>query len=270
MSPDLRVIAARYVESRILDREYEKTLLRTAENCQRFTSVNHFLRHRLETRSSVTVANDRAMLLILLRWAYDERMIAEYPRGIAKIKAERQPTRAWTVEQCCTAVKCSKKWRGKRLRSGADKGEFLECWLRLGYSTGARYSDLMKLHRKHFDGNRLYFAQNKTRNPINKVLPPETMDAVNAMLARSPDGTVLGWACKKRWAMRLMKKLLAECNLDGSSKWLRRSAATHVEKKRKGAAKVFLGHKTSGLAEKSYIDWGQIERHCPQPPRLIE
>jgi integrase len=210
------------------------------------------------------------MLLILLRWAYDERLIPEYPRGIAKIKAERPPTRAWTVEQCCTAVKASRAWRGKRFRSGADKGEFLECWLRLGYSTGARYGDLMRLHRKHFDGDRLYFSQSKTKHPINKVLPPETRAAVNAMLARSPDGRVLGWACQKRWAMRLMKKLLAQCKLDGSSKWLRRSAATHVEQKRKGAARVFLGHKTDGLAERNYIDWGQIRSRCPQPPRLVE
>ena len=270
MTADLRAIATRYVESRILDREYEKTLLRTAETCQRFTSVNHYLRHRLETRSSVTVKNDRNMLLILLRWAYDERLIDEYPRGIAKIKAERQPTRAWTVEQCCTVVKGSRAWRGKRFRNGADKGKFLECWARLGYATGARYSDLMKLHRKHFEGDRLYWAQNKTKNPINKVLPPETMAAVRAMLAHSPDGRVLGYACNKRWAMRLMKELLTQCGLSGSSKWLRRSAATHVEKKRKGAARLFLGHKTAGLAERCYIDWGQIDRNCPQPPRLVE
>lgn len=270
MTSDLHAIATQYVESRILAADYEKTLLRTAKNCQRFTSVNHFLRHRLETRSSVTAKNDREMILILLRWAYDERLIDEYPRGIAKIKAERPPTRAWTLGQCCTAVKGSLAWRGKRFRSGADKGEFLECWLRLGYATGARYGDLMKLSGKHFDGNRLYWSQNKTKNPISQTLPPETMAAVNAMLAPSPDGTVLGWACKKRWAMRLMKKLLAECGLDGSSKWLRRSAATHVEQKKKGAAKIFLGHKTSGLAERNYIDWGQIQKSCPQPPRLVE
>lgn len=218
----------------------------------------------------MTAKNDRSMLLILLRWAYDERIVDEYPRGIAKIKANRPPTRAWTLEQCCTAVKGSHAWRGRKFRSGADKGEFLECWLRLGYSTGARYGDLMKLHRKHFVGNRVYFSQNKTKTPINKSLPQETMQAVAAMLAKSPDGTVLGWACRKRWAMRLMKKLLRDCGLEGTSKWLRRTAATLVEKQAKGTAKIFLGHKTDGVADRNYIDWGQIDQKCPDPPRLIE
>jgi integrase len=270
MRPDLPAIASRYCETHILAPEYEKTLLRTAKNCQRFTTVNHFLRHRLETVKPVTVKNDRAMLLILLRWAYDERLIEEYPRGIAKIKASREPTKAWTLEQCCTAVKASRGWLGMQFHNGADKGEFLECWLRLGYCTGARYSDLMNLHRKHFSGNRLYYSQNKTGNPIDAVLPDETMAAVKAMLAHSPDGRVLGWACNKRWAMRLMKKLLAECKLDGSSKWLRRSAATHLERQQKGAAKIFLGHKTSGLAERCYIDWAQVGKEIPDLPRLLE
>lgn len=268
MTIDLPAIASRYCESHILDAEYEQTLLRTARNCQRFTSVNHYLRHRLEKVKPITVKNDRAMILILLRWAYDERMIEEYPRGIAKIKVAREPTRAWTIAECCTAVQCSRNWRGMRFQNGVDKGAFLECWIRLGYATGARYSDLMKLHRRHFVGNRLYYAQNKTGNPINAILPDETMDAVNDMLASSPDGRVLGHACNKRWAMRLMKKLLTECGLEGSSKWLRRSSATHVEMKERGAARKFLGHKTDGLADRFYVDWGQVGRDIPAPPLL--
>jgi len=270
MFPNLPAIVSRYCESHILDPEYEKNLRRTAKTCQRFTSVNHFLRHRLETVKPITVRNDRNMLLILLRWAYDERLIPEYPRGIAKIKVSRDATRAWTIDQCCTAVKQSRRWRGKRFASGADKGLFLECWLRLGYVTGARYSDLMRLHRKHLVGNRLYYSQRKTGNPIDALLPEEVMESVHAMLADSPDGRILGWVCKKRWAMRTMKKLLAECKLEGSSKWLRRSAATHVESQQSGAARVFLGHKTNGLAEKFYVDWGQVGRGIPQPPRLVK
>jgi integrase len=270
MSLPLLAIATRYCECHILAVEYQKTLLRTAKNCQRFQSVNVFLRYRLETVKPITVSNDRAMLLILLRWAYDEHLIEEYPRGIAKIKASREPTRAWTLEQCWTAVKCSRNWRGISFRSGADKGDFLECWLRLGYATGARYSDLMKLSRRHLEGSRLYYSQNKTGSPINAVLDDDAMAAVNAMLARSPDGRILGWACQKRWAMRLMKRLLVECRLDGSSKWLRRSAATHVEQKQKGAARLFLGHKTNGLAERFYVDWGQVKSDIPSPPRLVE
>ena len=269
MRIDLPAIASRYCEEHILASDYAKTLLRTAENCQRFSSVNQYLQHRMTQVKAITVRNDRAMLLILLRWAYDQRMTDEYPRGIASVRVRREPTRAWTLEQTCTAVKYASQLRGKRLRSGADRGEFLECWLRLGYATGARYGDLMKLNSKHFSGNRLYYAQNKTGNPISCVLPDAVMQSVQAMLRRSPDGRVLGWACGKRWAMRMMRKLLDSCGLDGSSKWLRRSSATHVEIKRKGAAKVFLGHLTPGLADRCYVDWAQVGVDSPSPPELV-
>ena len=208
------------------------------------------------------------MLLILMRYAYEHGMLKEYPRGVASIKAPKAPTKAWTLEQCCTAVKSASQWRGKRFRNGADKGAFLECWIRLGYATGARYADIMALHRKHFSGNRLYYSQNKTGNPISAVLNDSVMACVRELLAKSPDGRVLGWVCGKRWAMRTMKKLLADCDLEGSSKWLRRSAATHVEMKQRGAAKLFLGHRTQGLADKYYVDWGQVGSDYPPPPEL--
>lgn len=34
-------------------------------------------------------------------------------------------------------------------------------------------------------------------------------------------------------------------------------------------AKFHLGHRSSGLAEKSYIDYGQITTRIPQTPQLV-
>lgn len=267
---DLPAIAARYCESRILASDYEKTLLRTARSCQQFTSVNKYLRHRLETRSSTTAKNDRDMICILLRWAYEEGLIDQYPRGIAKIKATKEPTKAWNLEQCCTAVKATSKHFGKTFRSGADLGIFLRCWLRLGYETGGRWGDLWKLRKRHFDGNVVRYSQNKTGTGIFSTLTDECMADVKAMLARSPDDRVLGWVCNKRWAMRLMRRHLDACGIGGSSKWLRRSAATQIEIDHPGQAKLFLGHKTSGMAERFYIDWAQVRRDVPRPPALLK
>lgn len=270
MTLDLPAIATRYCESRILAPDYEKTLLRTARNCQKFQTVNQYLKSRMASVASVTAKNDRDMLCILLRWAYEERLIDEYPRGIATIKASKEPTKAWNLEQCCTAVKHSSKYFGTTLRSGADKGMFLRCWLLVGYEVGCRWGDIWKLHHRHFDGNVLRYSQNKTGNPVFTVLTDDCMAAVNAMLARSPDGRVLGWVCNKRWAMRLMSKHLRACELSGSSKWLRRSAATHIEMEHPGQAKLFLGHKSSGMADRHYIDWAQVRQDIPRPPALLK
>jgi hypothetical protein len=88
------------------------------------------------------------------------------------------------------------------------------------------------------------------------------------MLAVSPDGTVLGWVCGQRQQMRIMRKFLDDCGVGGSSKWLRRSGATHIEIREPGKARHHLGHRTLDLAAKAYIDWTQVRREMPRTPEL--
>lgn len=265
---DLPAICCRYCDERVLAADYEKNLRRVAKNCQRIENVNTYLRSRLASVKPVTVRNERAMLLILWRWAYEERLIDRWPRGVVKVKVLKEPTRAWTISQCCTVVNQTAKWHGKRLRSGADRGLLLRCWTLLAYETGARYSDLWKLQDRHIDGNVLRYGQNKTGNPITAILTDQCLRAVQAMLASSPDGRILGWACNKRWAMRIMRKLVDECRIAGSSKWFRRSAATHVEIENPGQGAKFLGHRSSGMAERHYFDYAQLRKDVPRPPTL--
>ena len=90
------------------------------------------------------------------------------------------------------------------------------------------------------------------------------------MLALSPDGRIIGWVCQRRQAMRLMREHLDRCGLDGTSKWLRRSGATHIEMAEPGKATMHLGHRTPTLAAQSYIDWAQVRRITPRTPLLAQ
>jgi len=270
MTNDLHAVASQYCECRVLADDYESNLLRVAKNCQRPDCINTYLKSRLTQVSARTVRNERDMLLILLRWGRQHNLIDSLPPEIVKIRVQKEPTKAWTLGQACTVVKRTSVHVGKKMKSGADRGEFLRCWTLLAWETGARWGDLWKLRDKHFDGPLLRYSQNKTCNPINTVLTPTCTAAVNAMLAKSPDGTVLRWACGKRWAMRLMKQLVGDCGVDGTSKWFRRSAATQIEIERPGQARLFLGHKSVGMCEKHYLDWSQIRKDIPRPPPLLE
>lgn len=249
---------------------YRDNLRRVAAACGKMKkeSVNDYLRQRLNSVSRTTVSNERRMLLTLWRWAYEAGLRNEPPRGILSVRARPKPVRAWTVTELTKCVKATSQKKSKTLRNGASLGDFLECWLLLGYETGARWGDLWAMREDNFHGNTLRFIANKTGSQIHRVLSDECVDAVNRMLDISPDGTVLGWVAKKRYAMRLMKEHLNECGLDGSSKWLRRSGATHVEQQQPGQAKMFLGHRTAGLAERHYIDWAQMGGDSVTVPRL--
>lgn len=268
----LPAIAKKYLSGRVVSRDYENTVNRVARDCKSLTveSYNRYLKRRLGQVASVTVQHERVVLLSLWRFAYDCHLVDEMPRGVVKIKTSKKPIRAWTVEQCCTAVKATFQLDGKTMKSGAKLGVFYRCWLLLGYETGARMSDLWRFKASDFDGQAIHWTQGKTGRPVSKFLTPACVKAVNQMLKLSPDGRILGWACGQDHSCTLLKEFLRGIGLEGTSKWLRRSGATHIEMEHPGRGKLHLGHATVGLAEKHYIDWSQVRRDIPCVPALLE
>jgi integrase len=261
-----------YLSERSVSRLYERNMTRLARNVGVLTvqDCNRYLKERLTKVASVTVLYERTMLLVLWRWALDSDLVDLPPKGLVKIKSSRPPTRAWTLDQCCTAVKASFALDSEMMKSGCPLGLFIRCWLLLGYESGARRGDLWRMKASDFSGDTLWWTQHKTGNPCPKILSEECVAAVRDMLSRSPNGTVLSWATCVSGGGKQMRKFLIREKLGGSSKWLRRSSATHIEMEHPGKGRIHLGHKTIGLAEKAYIDWTQVRRDIPQAPRLLK
>lgn len=263
-------LAEMYLAERIVSGHYAANVRRVAGKCPTITveAVNRYLRRRSDERASGTVKFERALILILWKWGYETGKLPAMPRGILKVKARRAPTRAWTVEQLRAVLAATKPLDGRAMRSGARVGVFLRAWALLGYETGGRFSDLMGFKAGNLDGDAVSWTQSKTGDPIVRTLSPACLAAVRAMLAESPDGRLIGWACDRRQAMRLMREHLDAVGVGGSSKWLRRSGATHIEIEQPGKAKHHLGHRTPGLAETNYIDWSQVRANAPRTPEL--
>lgn len=268
---NLRVLADRYLRGRIVCGRYAHNLRRVAGNVRRLSAdaINGYLQKRATEIASVTLATERAMLVGLWKWAYETGAVERPPRGIVKVKIQRRPTRAWTIDQCCTAVKGTFSLTGTIRGTGVPLGLFLRCWLLLGYETGARHGDLWRLSAENFDADTCRWTQHKTGEPAVKTLTPACVEVVQAMLARSPDGRVLGWVMLPCSARRVMRGYLRQLSLAGSSKWLRRSSCTHVEMANPGKGRLHLGHRTVGLAERAYIDWSQVRKDMPAPPALL-
>ncbi len=264
-------IASKYLSERVVTRGYAGRVRFVARGCRRLTveSCNAFLRKRIEEVSSMTAAPERAIVMTLWRWAFDRALVDSMPRGLVKVRRAPPPVRAWTLAQCAEAVNLTRAWGAKTTRNGAPKALFLKCWLLLGYETGARQSDLWSLQAKHFHNGAVQWTQHKTGQPHVRALSQACQDVVDEMLRLSPNGTVLGWAMLPSGARRVMKRHLKLCGLSGSSKWLRRSGATHIEMAQPGKGRIHLGHKTVGLAERNYIDWAQVRRDMPQAPCLV-
>jgi integrase len=265
-------VAKTYVSQRAICKDYQRHVLRIADRAGRISAerINAYLRHRLDQVSTITVRNERTILLQLVKSAYDAGLLAEPVRGVMRIKARRAATKAWTVEQLRLAIAKADDYAGRQTRRGAPLDLLLKTWLLVGYESGARFSDVWSFRGDHLDGDILRWTQHKTGDGIVRHLSRPCVQACQEMLKRSPDGRILGWACGQRQGSRWMRDHLDRCGIGGTSKWLRRSGATHIEIAAPGMARRHLGHRTPGLAERAYLDWGQIREQSPQTPCLLE
>lgn len=264
--------AEHYLAGRSVCHDYEVNIRRIAAGCRQLTSeaLNDYLKKRLDEVSTITARNERGTLLTLWCHAYHAGLVDHLPRGVMKIRVRRAATRAWTVDQMKRLLEAASAQRGRRMRSGADRGALLTCWTLLGYESGARLGDCWSFRREHIVGDALQWTQSKTGDPISRFLSPACLRACQEMLSGSPDGRIIGWSCGKRQATRIMRDHLTSCGLPGTSKWLRRSGATHIEMEEPGRARLHLGHRSVGLAEKAYLDWAQIRSRTPRAPALVD
>lgn len=265
-------LADRYLEQRAISAAYECQIIRLAGQVGQVTSdrINAYLKKRLTEVATTTVKNERTVLLCLVKAGYESGQIKTPIRGVMRVKARKRPTQAWTVDQLKAAIHKTRDYAGRKLRTRAPMDLWLRTWLLLGYEAGSRFGDLWSLTKDHLDGEILRWTQAKTGDPIVRHLTAACVADCRRMLAISPDGRILGWACGPRHAFRIMRDHLDACGIGGTSKWLRRSGATHIEIAAPGMARRHLGHRTPGLAEQAYLDWGQIRANSPQTPTLME
>lgn len=264
-------LARLYLKQRAVSATYAANLLRTAGRCGSMTSeaVNALLRKRLETRSTNTVRAERTLLLCVWKWAFENDLMAAPPKGIMRVKVRKPPTQAWTVEQLQIAIKSTDRYTGRRTRAGAPLDLMMRTWILLAYESGARFGDVWSFRGDQIEGDVLRWTQSKTGDALAKVLSPACLAVVRQMAKLSADGRIIGWACGRRMACRRMREHLDACGLKGTSKWLRRSGATHIEMLHPGKATLHLGHRTPTLAAQAYIDWGQVRKTTPVTPQLI-
>ena len=231
-------------------------------------AINSHILARSKSVSPVTVSNERRMLLTLWRWAWEEGLVTDPPRGVMRVRAPLKPVEAWSLADCSELVKGSRRLLKKRLRNGASLGVFLQTWVVLAYETGARYGDIFQWTRDNFRGDSVAWVTSKTGVVCVRALSARAMKLVRAMLKKSPDGTVLRWVCCRRQSFKFMRQLIQSSLRKGSGKWLRRSAATHIEMQEPGKAQWFLAHKTPGLAARHYLDQSQLAGSSSRPPRI--
>jgi integrase len=214
-----------------------------------------------------TIRSRRRMLLTLWRYAADEGL-CQLPRKVRRVVGQSLPI-AWREDDLPLIVRECRKLRGTFKPSGVVRKLFAEAFANAAYESGFRCGDVLRIRRPQItDSGRIVIVQSKTGIPHVGRIRRETMALIDAMGTAGRE-TVFDGLISRRGLSQMFRRIIDRAGLEkGSIKWFRRSGATHVEKRQRGTAFLYLGHTTPRVAYTSYVDRSQLEDTTPMPPRI--
>ena len=263
-----------YVSERDASPRYRESLLRTVRKaaiygietvCQLTPeAVNQFLSSL--PLSPTTRHNIRRELLTLWRYAHEEGWCSVPPLRVRRIKDKPAAPQAWAQTDLAKMLRCAEADETIiNRRTGLMVRDVLPTWITLGFETGLRLHDMLDLTADNYRNGCIVVRAHKTGKVAVRRLSAECQRRLDALLSFSPDATVFRWTLPRRRAIATWRAFLDRNHMPGSSKWLRRSAATQLERLTPGAAAAWLDHSNPALARKHYLDQTLLDS-TPMPP----
>lgn len=234
--------------------------------------VNEFLISE-STRGQAphTVNRRRGNILAIWRLAGQRGLTTQMPEGIRRMREPRRLPQAWSLDELRRMIAAAEAVEGE-YPNGIRIGQWWGLFLRLGYDTGLRRSDLLEVSVAGMRHGRFEILQQKSQRSILCRVAPATIAALERTIP--PDRKkALPWPYSREvfW-YHWRQYVIAPAGLlvgrkEGPQK-LRRTSATHLEAIRPGAAMAHLGHSTPGLAYASYVDPRFAQSSLLLPPSI--
>lgn len=205
--------------------------------------------------SETTRHNIRREVLTLWRFAYEKGWTQRWPARIPKIVARQAPPEAWSLE---TLRLMMERAREDTTHIGGvtllRRCDILPPWISIGYSTALRFEDIHNLRVDELRNGCVSLVARKTGKPLARRLEKQALVMVDWLIKEGDGKTVFKWALTRRRAFVTWRSFLDDHGIKGSSKYLRRSAATYLEKNKAGSASEYLQHSDPRLVKKHYLD----------------
>jgi integrase len=187
------------------------------------------------------------------------------PRRIRCLKMPPPVANAWPKETIERIIMATRKLRG-RLWKRVSAALYFEALFRCAWRLAIRKGDLFALRMSDIaaDG-RVWVVQRKTRTLTRGKLGPGELELLRTIGREQP----LDWEYTPRnfyeWSTRV--KELAGVDDKGHLQRFRKSAATDVAKRDRGAATKLLGHSTD-WADPYYVDEKLLNEQHIEPSEL--
>lgn len=232
--------------------------------------IDGYLTAALTTYAPITVHGHRRMLQTLWRAAQKDGLVAICTRPLRKVKFHLPVPRAWTHAELRHLLSVAAEMPGATVDHPCPYRVLMPAWVLVGYSTGLRLGDLMRIRHSQIRGNKLALKLRKTGQTHVCVLDAAALDAIRSLPVYSDQ--IFGGIIVERQMIVIMRRLVKRAGLRGSTKYLRRSSATYAELAGMSATR-HLGHLTPGLAMAHYIDpvlLAEERRPVPPIPEAVE
>jgi len=239
--------------------------------------VNRFLaRLKEQGKTSTTIINYRIALTVVWNFAVGRDLAKPFnARKLRRPKHEQKVVKSWSLSQIKLLIDACEKITGK-LQCGVTVASFLRAWVRVGYDTGLRPTDLRMLRWTDVDlgGGTLSITQHKTKRAHTARLSDAACELLEK-IERPP--RIYVFPLSKSGVRRIELILFKTAARLGFRRMrgqglgvLRKSHATQIyQSEGESAAAESLGH-TSGTrtVRRHYIDSSAIKagRLPPEPP----
>ena len=267
-------LAKNYVEQRCVSTAYAKNLLRAARRMESAgitpknispELVNRFIANA-DGLSMTSRRNLAREVGTIWRWGIETGQIQVAIGGLIKPRAAVRPAEAWSLQELRELLAAARtdntSCGGANPRAICD---YLPGWILIGYDTGMRHGDILRLDDGHIKRNCLRMIASKTGKPLVRQLSDDAVAESRKLIDSSPDGTLFQWFLTRRRSFTTFRDFLDRHGFAGSSKWLRRSCATYIARHSADEASRYLQHSDYKLL-KHYVDETLLDLPQGPPP----
>lgn len=237
-------------------------------------SVNRWLISLEGTKAPDTIRGRKSGITALWNWLAELGEVSHYnPNRLRKIKLKDNPPVAWSIANVQALLAGAAQVTGT-LDCGIKASEFLTAWVWVGYESGLRPGDILRIRVEQL-GDRVAIVQHKTGKPHCFQLSSQALAALEPLLQ---EGREQAFGVPRSTARRWELKLFEAASKFGFVR--RRGQALGTLRKTHGtevcresgltAAAHSLGHVSGTLiARRSYVQPDAIE-DPPAPPSLYD
>jgi integrase len=163
----------------------------------------------------------------------------------------------------------AKKMGGTIRHTGLRRSIYWESFLRLKWELGLRVGDMIRLKVSDYNGaGWLWVEEKKTGKSGWRHLEATTASALELCIGLKPSREVVWEGYAPKGVYKAFKRLATRAKRPGTSRFVRRGAASEVDAKNPGQGWMFLRHSTPTLFPRHYRVGKICDRNPLRPPGL--